>query len=80
MAILTVMENSSFRCSSESRRTLSVGKFGFTDHSSHFVISPQYHNAWDFKNGFAQVTVGKGNHVKNGYIDKTGKVIWQPSS
>jgi len=56
------------------------GKFGFIDHSGHFVINPQYDNANDFKNGFASVTVGKGNDAKSGYIDKTGKTIWQPSN
>lgn len=56
------------------------GKFGFIDHTGHFVINPTYDNAWDFKNGFARVIVGKGNDSKTGYIDKTGKVIWQPSS
>jgi hypothetical protein len=24
--------------------------------------------------------VGKGDEAKTGYIDKTGKVIWQPSN
>jgi len=56
------------------------GKFGFIDHSGHFVINPQYDNAWDFKNGFAKVGVGKGDDAKTGYIDKTGKTIWQPSN
>ena len=56
------------------------GKFGFIDHSGRFAINPQYDNVLDFKNGFAKVTVGKGDGAKNGYIDKTGKVIWQPSN
>jgi hypothetical protein len=56
------------------------GKFGFIDHSGHFVINPQYDNAWDFKNGFAKVIIGKGDDAKTGYIDKTGKTIWQPSN
>jgi hypothetical protein len=56
------------------------GKFGFIDHSGHFVINPLYDNVGDFKNGFAKVMVGKGNDEKTGYIDKTGKVIWQPSN
>ena len=56
------------------------GKFGYIDHAGHFVINPQYDNAWDFKNGFAKVTVGRGDDAKNGYVDKTGKVIWQPSN
>jgi hypothetical protein len=56
------------------------GKFGFIDHSGHFVVNPPYDNAYDFKNGFASVTQGKGNDAKTGYIDKTGRVIWQPSN
>lgn len=56
------------------------GTFGFIDHSSHFVINPQYDYADDFKNGFAKVDVGNGNDRKAGYIDKTGKIIWQPSN
>jgi hypothetical protein len=56
------------------------GKFGFIDHSGHFAINPQYDNAGDFKNGFALVTLGKGNDAKSGYVDKTGKIIWQPSN
>lgn len=56
------------------------GKFGFIDHSGHFVVNPQYDYVGDFKNGVAKVTVGKGNDAKVGYIDKTGKTIWQPSN
>jgi hypothetical protein len=56
------------------------GKFGFIDHTGRFVINPQYDNAFDFKNGFAQIIVGHGDEAKTGYVDKTGKVIWQPSS
>lgn len=56
------------------------GKFGFIDHSGRFVINPQYDDVLDFKNGFAKVTVGKGDEAKSGYIDRTGKVIWQPSN
>jgi hypothetical protein len=56
------------------------GKFGFIDHSGHFVINPQYDDADNFKNGVAKITVGKGSDAKAGYIDKTGKLIWQPSN
>ena len=56
------------------------GKFGFIEHTGHFVINPQYDYVGDFKGGFAKVTVGKGNDEKVGYIDKTGKTIWQPSN
>jgi WG containing repeat len=56
------------------------GKFGFVDHSGRFVINPQYDNAWDFQNGFAKVGFGLGDNFKTGYVDKTGRVIWQPSN
>ena len=56
------------------------GKFGFIDHSGHFVINPQYDIVGSFTNGFATVTVVNGNDYKVGYVDKTGKVIWQPSN
>lgn len=56
------------------------GRFGYIDHSGHFVINPQYDNAGDFNNGFASVTLGKGKDAKVGYVDKTGKPIWQPSN
>ncbi len=56
------------------------GKFGFIDPSGHFVINPQYDNELDFKDGYAKVFIGKGTDAKSGYIDKTGKTIWQPSN
>jgi len=56
------------------------GKFGFIDHSGHFSINPQYDDASDFKNGFAKITVGKRDEAKTGYIDKTGRTVWQPSN
>ena len=56
------------------------GKFGFIDHSGHFVVNPQYDDVEDFKSGVAKVTLGKGDDEKAGYIDKTGKTVWQPSN
>ena len=56
------------------------GKWGFIDHTGRFVVNPQYDNLYDFNNGFAKVIVGKGKDAKIGYIDKTGKTIWQPSN
>lgn len=69
-------ENEDHRCN----RNGYSGKFGFIDHLGHFVINPQYDNAWDFKNGLAKITVGKGDDAKIGYIDKTGRTVWQPSN
>jgi hypothetical protein len=56
------------------------GKFGFIDHSGRFVINPQYDNVLDFKNGYAKVFTGNGAESKSGYIDRAGKIIWQPSN
>jgi len=62
-------------------KDLEMGKWGFIDHSGHFVINPQYAYVQNFENGIAKVFVGKlGEPSKFGYIDKTGKTIWQPSN
>ena len=68
------------KCDWEQKGSGWSGKFGFIDHSGRFVINPQYDDVEDFKNGFAKVTVGKGKDARVGYIDKTGKTIWQPSN
>jgi WG containing repeat len=67
-------------CDYESKDSSWNGKWGFIDHAGHFVVNPQYDDANAFKNGFAKVTAGKGKDAKFGYIDKTGKTIWQPSN
>jgi hypothetical protein len=36
------------------------------------VIREYTPHAWDFKNGFAKVIVGKDDDAKTGYIDKSG--------
>jgi len=48
-----------------------------------FVINPQYWMAFQFENGIASVATKSADtnaHAKFGYIDKTGKEIWPPSS
>lgn len=57
-----------------------TGKWGFIDRAGHFVINPIYDDVEDFENDFAKVTIGTGGQGKIGYINKTGKVIWQPSN
>jgi WG containing repeat len=53
------------------------------DKNGKFVINPQYNYASKFENGFAEVGVKDSSTEfrsdKFGYIDKTGKYIWQPS-
>jgi hypothetical protein len=39
------------------------------------VIPPQYDGAWDFSKGLARVVIDE----KKGYIDKTGKYVWEPT-
>ena len=56
------------------------GKEGFVDRSGHFVINPQFDDASSFHNGLALITVGVLSERKNGYIDKTGKILWDPSN
>jgi len=56
------------------------GKWGFVNHSGQFVINPQYDDADSFQNGVAKITVGKGKDKKFGYIDTSGKIVWQPSN
>jgi hypothetical protein len=56
------------------------GKWGFIDTSGHFVISPQFDEAYSFESGAAQVRNGHLADERIGYIDKTGKFIWNPTS
>ncbi len=57
--------------------------FGFIDKSGNIVIKTKYHLVDDFKNGLAEIQELKPNddivNIKYGYIDKAGKVIWQPT-
>jgi len=69
------------------------GKWGFIDKSGAFVIEPQFNEAHSFISGLAFVKVGSydANAVidviggidtagKWGYINKSGKYIWQPTN
>jgi hypothetical protein len=64
---------------------LENGKWAFMNHSGNIVFSTEYMVPYGFKHGLAKIEkVGPGgaldfqNH-KYGYIDKTGKVIWEPT-
>jgi hypothetical protein len=51
-----------------------TGKQGYIDRTGAVVIRPQFDGAHMFCQGLAQVKVG----TKWGYIDKTGKYVWEP--
>jgi len=53
------------------------GKWGFINTKGEVVISFQYDIPADFEGGLAKVRVGNYKSGTNGYIDKTGKWIWQ---
>lgn len=57
--------------------------FGFIDKSGSIVIKTNYHLVDNFKDGLAEIQELNRNddivNTKYGYIDKTGKVIWQPT-
>ncbi len=65
-------------------------RYGFVNKTGKIVIKPVYRWAEDFHNGLAEVSTSKqisdfvvtenlGFEPNLGYIDKTGKVIWQPT-
>src|SRR2546426_190067 len=69
----------------------SGGKWGYVDTSGHMVINPQFDDADYFSGGLARVAIGGkvGRMLitevgeirgKVGYIDKTGKYVWDPSN
>lgn len=49
-------------------------KKGYIDRSGAMVIKAQFDRAGKFQNGIARVLVGN----KWGYIDKTGRYVWEP--
>lgn len=54
------------------------GKTGYIDTRGKLVINYQFYEASPFWGGLARVTSYEGNKV--GYIDKTGKFVWNPSN
>ena len=63
------------------------GKYGYINKTGVFVVNPLYDSGLQFDGGFAPVTMKEpsedGNDLnakyKWGFIDTTGKYIWQPS-
>lgn len=69
------------------------GKWGFVDQTGKFVIEPQFNEVHSFSGGLAFVKIGSHDATaiidfvgtldtegKWGYIDKTGKYIWEPTN
>ena len=58
-------------------------KLAYINRAGEVVINAQFDLAFEFKNGVARVVVVNPkdeNDLKHGYIDKTGKYIWKPTS
>ena len=65
---------------SEGRGRVLLGeKQGFIDKSGAMVIHPQFTPAWEFSRGLARVGVKDGEGCKEGYIDPSGKYVWEPT-
>lgn len=48
--------------------------WGYIDKSGEMVITPQFHDAWDFHEGLASVKI----EWARGYIDKNGTMVIEP--
>lgn len=53
--------------------------WGYVDRSGKVPIRPRFQFAGLFRDGIAPVTIRKGDDLLQGYIDKTGRYIWEPS-
>lgn len=61
-------------------RVLVGEKQGFVNKEGKLAVEPQYQPAWDFSKGLARVAAGDGREgYKEGYIDKSGKYVWEPT-
>jgi hypothetical protein len=50
-------------------------KWGFLDETGNVAIKPQFDKVWSFEGGLAMVEV----HGRLGYIDPSGRYIWNPT-
>jgi hypothetical protein len=60
-------------------------KWGFIDKTGKVIIEPQFDQASFFENGITEIRKYTGTETSDypslkGYINKKGKVIWQPSN
>ncbi|MFH1258481.1 MAG: WG repeat-containing protein [Elusimicrobiota bacterium] len=52
---------------------------GYINKTGEVLIKPQFEAAGNFSNGLARVGILDGESYKgDGYIDKTGKLVWEP--
>jgi hypothetical protein len=49
---------------------------GFIDKQGKMAFSVPFDSSYGFVNGIARIRID----IKSGYIDKTGKYVWQPSN
>jgi hypothetical protein len=56
------------------------GKWGYVDTAGGWVVKPVYVQAYSFSEGLAAVQMETGNGLLHGYIDPTGRLVWQYSS
>ncbi|MGH9931600.1 MAG: WG repeat-containing protein, partial [Pyrinomonadaceae bacterium] len=52
----------------------------FIDKSGKTRIDTQYEYGSPFSGGLAEVQIGDERGLRRGYIDQTGKVVWEPSN
>ncbi|MFC6997516.1 WG repeat-containing protein [Rufibacter roseus] len=56
-------------------------KWGYLDKDNNIIIKPQFDKAEKFKNGLARIgLLGSENSYKYGYVNASGRYIWQPSN
>jgi hypothetical protein len=60
-------------------RVLAGEKQGYIDKSGIMTIKPQYTPGWEFSMGLARVGIQDGEGYREGYIDKKGKYVWEPT-
>jgi hypothetical protein len=53
------------------------GAWGYIDTSGAWIIEPQFGHAKAFAHGLAEVNLETRPGYRLGYIDRSGKVIWQ---
>jgi hypothetical protein len=60
-------------------RVLVGEKQGYIDKTGKMVIEPRFRPGWEFSQGLARVGVKDGGEYREGYIDKNGTYVWEPS-